>query len=178
LGDWAPNLLGSFFFRAPGRFTFQWRRDGVAVAGATQATFTPSEAGQYTCRVTASNPAGSSVQTSAPRSVTGPEPPPPDPTPAIRVIGLERDRAAGTATLTVEANVAGGMWLAKTNKVKRTATVDLSAAGSAELEVIPRNRAAGKLRRTGRLKVNPQVRFGPRIGGVLNLRHQFQLRRD
>lgn len=64
-GTWAPDLLGSQLFRAPASFAFQWQRDGADLAGETTETFTPTELGEYTCRVTATNHAGSSSQTSA-----------------------------------------------------------------------------------------------------------------
>ena len=64
-GDWAPDLLGAYLYRAPQSFARQWLKDGVDIPGATGATFTPTEPGDYTCRVTATNPAGSSSQTSS-----------------------------------------------------------------------------------------------------------------
>jgi DNA-binding beta-propeller fold protein YncE len=73
-GGWAPDLLGAFLYRAPHDFTYEWLRDGNSIAGANQATFTPTLAGSYTCRVTASNRAGSASQESAATTVvfTGP----------------------------------------------------------------------------------------------------------
>jgi Tol biopolymer transport system component len=74
-GAWAPDLLGAFLFRAPrSSFEHQWLREDEELAGETEPTFTPTEAGSYTCRVTASNQAGATSQTSAPVTV--------DPTPA------------------------------------------------------------------------------------------------
>ncbi len=64
-GDWAPDLLGAYLYRAPQSFARQWLRDDVEIPGETGATFTPTEPGDYTCRVTATNPAGSSSQTSS-----------------------------------------------------------------------------------------------------------------
>jgi hypothetical protein len=69
-GSWAPNLLGAFLFRAPKSFSYQWQLDGNDIPGATASTYTFTEAGDYTCRVTASNQAGSASQTSAPVTVT------------------------------------------------------------------------------------------------------------
>ncbi len=57
-GSWAPDLLGAFLYRAPHDFTYQWQKDGTDISGADQSTFTPSEPGSYTCKVTASNHAG------------------------------------------------------------------------------------------------------------------------
>jgi DNA-binding beta-propeller fold protein YncE len=63
-GTWAPDLLGAFLFRAPQNFAYQWLQDGDEIPGATDSTFTPTESGSYSCRVTASNEAGSASQTS------------------------------------------------------------------------------------------------------------------
>jgi hypothetical protein len=169
-GTWAPDLPGSFLYRAPRTFGVQWQMNGTAIPGATEPTYMPSVPGEYSCRVTATNVAGSASQTSAPRAISAV---PPN---ALEITGLERDRAAGTATLTVATNVAGALRVAKTNKVKPAGPVNLTGAGEVEVEVVPRNRTAEKLRRTGRITVNPQVRFAPAIGGELGVRHKFDLR--
>ena len=75
-GNWAPDLLGAFLFRAPrSSFEYQWLMDGGEIGGETAPTFTPTEPGTYACRVTASNQAGSSSQTSADVTVPAPQPP-------------------------------------------------------------------------------------------------------
>ena len=107
------------------------------------------------------------------------DPVPPDPpAPDIKIIGLERDRAKGTATLTVATNLGGALRVNETNKVKPAGPVDLAEAGSAELQVIPRNGAAETLRRTGRVTVNPQILFSAASGGEIGTRHKFDLRLD
>lgn len=68
-GSWAPDLLGAHFYRVPARFAYQWQRNGVNVAGATAATYTPTSTGSYTCRVTATNAAGTGTQTSAAHAI-------------------------------------------------------------------------------------------------------------
>ncbi|MGC1798913.1 MAG: hypothetical protein WA701_00870, partial [Solirubrobacterales bacterium] len=70
-GSWAPDLLASFLFRAPATFAYQWKRNGANIA--TGATFTPTEPGDYTCTVTATNQAGSASQTSVAFNVPVPE---------------------------------------------------------------------------------------------------------
>jgi DNA-binding beta-propeller fold protein YncE len=186
-GSWAPDLLSSFLYRAPRSFTYQWRKDGSDIAGATQATYTPTSPGEYSCRVTATNQAGSTSQTSAPRTVSETPPPPeptptpiptPTPTPTLEIIDLERDRANGTATLTVATDPGGALRVAKTRNVKPFGPVDLLEAGSAELQVVPRNRAAQILRRTGRVTVNPRVLFAPAVGGEIGERREFDLRQN
>ena len=176
----------------PARFDWDFG-DGTTLAdGGPSPSHTYAAPGDFTATLTVTDDEGCSTELKytgqtascnggpgarATRALTVSSPEPPvDPT--LEITGVERDRKAGTATLTAVVNVAGGVWIAKTNKVKRTATVDLTEAGAAELEVIPRNKAAETLRRNGRLKVNPQVRFGAVGGHNLAVRHEFELRRD
>ena len=84
-GSWAPDLLGSWLYRAPRGLAYSWTRDGAAIPGAGGATYTASAGGAYRCTVTASNPAGSSSQTSPALAVspsTGGPPPASGPPPA------------------------------------------------------------------------------------------------
>jgi low density lipoprotein receptor-related protein 5/6 len=69
-GSWAPDLLGSWLYRTPQRLAYSWTRDGAGIQGASAATYTASQEGDYRCTVTASNPAGGSAQTSSPHSVS------------------------------------------------------------------------------------------------------------
>jgi hypothetical protein len=72
-GTWAPDLLGSFLYRAPQSFTYQWIQNGTDITGypdPTKPHYTPTTAGSYSCRVTATNRAGSATQTSAAFTVT------------------------------------------------------------------------------------------------------------
>jgi DNA-binding beta-propeller fold protein YncE len=69
-GGWKSDLDGAFLFRAPRTFAYQWQLDGTDIPGATTSSLTFTEPGDYTCRVTAANEAGSSSQTSATFTVT------------------------------------------------------------------------------------------------------------
>ena len=71
-GQWAVDLLGSLLYRAPQSFAFQWSVGGTDIAGASASSITASNGGDYSCRVTASNQAGSAAQTSAPQAVAAP----------------------------------------------------------------------------------------------------------
>ena len=81
---------GSWTGTQPIGYTFQWRRDGSGIAGATAATYVPTPADlgyQLDVVVVASNVAGSGSATSlrtaavAPASPPAESPPPPAPTP-------------------------------------------------------------------------------------------------
>ena len=69
-GALGPRPARGLPLRAPRPFAYEWQKDGVGPILGTDANFTPTEAGSYTCRVTATNQAGSDSQTSAPHSVT------------------------------------------------------------------------------------------------------------
>ncbi len=64
-GTWAPDLLGSFLYRAPQSFAYRWTRNGARIVGATSSKLRARSGGEYACRVTAQNHAGSTSQTSA-----------------------------------------------------------------------------------------------------------------
>ena len=69
-GTWAADLAGAQLYRAPASLSYQWLLGGTEIAGKTEATLTPTEDGEYSCRVSATNYAGSSSQSSAARAVT------------------------------------------------------------------------------------------------------------
>jgi hypothetical protein len=69
-GAWAADLPGSFLYRAPHSFAYQWRLNGADIGGATAQTHVPTGPGSYSCRVTASNAAGSDTQISAAMTIT------------------------------------------------------------------------------------------------------------
>jgi hypothetical protein len=71
-GSWAPDLLGSWLYRAPSGLAYSWSRDGANIPGASGATYTAAARGTYHCTVTASNVAGGSSQTSAAHTVAAP----------------------------------------------------------------------------------------------------------
>jgi PKD domain len=69
-------VLGASLYRAPQSFAYQWALNGADIPGASSGTYIPSSPGSYTCRVTATNQAGSSSQTSSAHVVTGAALPP------------------------------------------------------------------------------------------------------
>jgi DNA-binding beta-propeller fold protein YncE len=64
--SWAGDVLPAFYYRAPRTITWQWSRNGTAIAGATTTSYTPTAAGSYTCQEMAKNHAGTTTQTSDP----------------------------------------------------------------------------------------------------------------
>jgi hypothetical protein len=77
-GSWAADPVGAHLSWAPSSFAYAWQRDGAELAGAGGATLSAALPGSYTCRVTASDAAGSSAQTSAPHRVSANVQPPPN----------------------------------------------------------------------------------------------------
>ena len=71
-GVWANDVPGASLYRAPRSYAYRWARNGADIAGAAASTYTASSSGSYTCRVTATNGAGSSTQTSSPHAVGAP----------------------------------------------------------------------------------------------------------
>ena len=80
--SWAGDLPGAFLYRAPQSLAHQWSLGGTDIVGATGSSLTASVAGDYRCRVTASNTAGTAAQTSAAHTVSA-SPPKRKPTRAI-----------------------------------------------------------------------------------------------
>jgi DNA-binding beta-propeller fold protein YncE len=77
-GTWT-DPLSAFVFQSPAAFAYQWSMNGADIGGATASTYTAGQDGSYGCRVTASNQAGSTAQTSARFVVATPTPVPPAP---------------------------------------------------------------------------------------------------
>jgi DNA-binding beta-propeller fold protein YncE len=68
-GAWASDLAGSYLYQGPTTYAYQWARNGKAVKGATASTLKVKSAGKFVCKVTASNQAGSAVQSSKVKKV-------------------------------------------------------------------------------------------------------------
>jgi len=69
-GGWRSDLGSASLFRSPRTFAYAWQLDGSDIPDATTSSFVFTQPGDYACRVTASNQAGSSSQTSAAFTVT------------------------------------------------------------------------------------------------------------
>ena len=173
-GAWAPDQVASFLYRAPHTFSYQWSLDGVDIPGATASTYAPAVAGDYRCRVTASNEAGSADQTSAPRDLNPPpgsgnQSPGGDPVPG----GSNRSNGgAGTATT------------ARISALRETHSTFAVASASTPLSAraARKHPAAGTvfsygLDQPAAVKIAIQTRFGGRRVGHRCLAPAHKLRR-
>ena len=125
-GMWASDLIGSLLYRAPQTFSFSWSVDGKPIAGATTPSIVASSPGGYACRVTATNHAGSTTQTSALHNVSSP------PSPTARLASVSRSGA--TAVLTLGCGGAAGQQCS----VQVTGTVRERKRGTSILGVTAR----------------------------------------
>ncbi|HET6998752.1 MAG TPA: hypothetical protein VFI03_09190 [Solirubrobacterales bacterium] len=75
-GSWAADLVASFVYRSPASFAYRWSVGATVIPGATSSTYAPVTTvdAEYRCVVTATNPAGSATQTSAPHLFKAPQP--------------------------------------------------------------------------------------------------------
>jgi hypothetical protein len=74
-GGWAPDSIEALLYRAAHDFSYQWTLNGRPIPGATSSSTRVNASGEYRCRVTAHNAAGSRTQTSAPLEATDTTPP-------------------------------------------------------------------------------------------------------
>lgn len=151
--EWAPDAPEAQLYRVAQSVTYQWLRDGKAVAGATGPTFPGAQVGSYACRAVATNGAGSTTSATS-NAVT------------VRAnLKLKRARLnpkKGTATLTLSVDgagaiVAGGKGVLKAKKLA-------ARAGTYKLTVGASGKAKRKLRASGKARVKVQVAFTP-LGG-------------
>jgi 6-phosphogluconolactonase (cycloisomerase 2 family) len=101
-GSWDSDLLGGFLFQAPRAFTYAWELNGADIPGAVAQTLTAGAPGSYSCRVSASNQAGSTTQTSAQVSVSVALPIPVSLVPALSSVSQSHSiwrRGSGLATI-------------------------------------------------------------------------------
>ena len=69
-GTWAGDVLESLLYRAPESLAYQWTRDGTDLPGAAETnSITADPEGNYRCRVTATNAAGATSQTSSAHAI-------------------------------------------------------------------------------------------------------------
>lgn len=145
-GGWSSDLVASFLYRAPSSFAYRWSRDGSEVPGTNVSSFSGQVAGHYTCGVTASNPAGSASQTSAPFAF-------------FKVGKARRNARRGTAKLPITLPDPGTLSVSGPRaKLIGGGTI---AAGTVRVLVKARGAAARKLARKGRAKLRLSISYAP-----------------
>lgn len=164
-GTWAADQSETFLALSPQSFSYQWYRNGKAVAGATSATFVAEKVGTYSCIVTATNFAGSEEKLNGiDFSINA--------TVAFRKVTFNRRK--GTATLRVAVTGAGrldvygkGVANAGRKRVSGTAKIVVRTSGKARI----------KLRNTGRAKVKATVAYTPEGGKAIKRRKAIVLKK-
>jgi hypothetical protein len=75
-GGWAGDVIEALAYRAPESLAYQWSRNGNDLSGAAAKTssITADSDGNYRCRVTATNAAGGTSQTSSGHTIDGTPP--------------------------------------------------------------------------------------------------------
>ena len=165
-GSWAADLLGAFLYRAPASLAYQWLYDDLAITGATHKTFHPTKNGSYSCRVSATNHAGFSTQTSAARKVTN----------RFSFGKLKLNKKKGIATLIVKLPGAGELVLKK-SKYLKGAKKSLSKAGKTKLKLKPKGKTKRKLLKKGKAKVKVKVTYTPTGGSSLTKTKKVKLKK-
>ena len=143
---WATGY-SAHFFRAPQSYSFRWSRDGSEVTGGTTSTLSADAVGNYQCRVTAANHAGSATQSSARHGI-------------FKVGRLKLNRRRGIATLPVTVPAEGVLRLSG----RGVATRISRKAGTVKLAIRATGRKSKRLTKRGRVKLKVLVAFTP-VGG-------------
>jgi DNA-binding beta-propeller fold protein YncE len=160
-GSWAPDLTASLLYRVPQSFTYQWSKDGKAVAGAISSSYTASSVSKYTCEVTARNQAGSAARIGGPYAV-------------FKIGKPKLNRNQGTARLVVTVP-SGGETLTLSGKgvVKQpaggharvsNAVASRHGLRKVKLLVKAKGKAKKRLNSTGKAKVKVKVTDTPKGG--------------
>lgn len=154
-GTWAADQPETFLALSPQSFSYQWYRNGKAVAGATSATFLAEKVGTYSCTVTATNFAGSDEKLNGiDFSINA--------TVAFRKVTYNRKK--GTATLRVAVTGKGrldayGKGVANAQRKH--------ASGTAKIVIRSSGKARIKLRNSGKAKVKARISYTPEGGKAI-----------
>jgi hypothetical protein len=154
-GTWTADRVESALSLAPQSFSYQWFRNGQAIAGATTTSTVASKVGIYGCGVTATNFAGSeSAVSSVDFSVNA--------TVSFRKVTYNRKK--GTATLRVAVTGAGRLDLYGAGVANAGRK---HAKGTAKLTVRTSGKARIKLANTGKARVKARVSYTPEGGKAI-----------
>jgi DNA-binding beta-propeller fold protein YncE len=160
-GSWGADFAGSFVYRAPRTFAYQWTLNGAAVAGAIANSLTATKAGQYACVVTAANQAGTASQASAPAKITASKI-------KLTVKKKVKARPGGVAKFKFSAANQGDL------KSKQTKVcVKLQGKAKKDLKA-PKCKALGKLNSRGKRTATLKIKVGSSAVGTYAI--TFQVR--
>ncbi|HEX3241099.1 MAG TPA: YncE family protein [Solirubrobacterales bacterium] len=160
-GAWQPDLVEARLYRAPTSVAFAWTKDGAtigSVAGALRA----GQVGNYRCRATGSNVAGSTSATSG----------------AVAIFATgkaKQNLRKGTVLLTVLLPVEPGRL---TLGGKGFKAVSKQAAGKVMVLVKPKGAKKAKLAEQGTLKAIVKLTYAPSDGPAATLRKRLTLKQD
>ncbi len=152
---WASDLLESFLYRVPQSTSTQWLKDGQPIAGATTTSLKASKVGSYACQGTATNHAGSTLQTSAPVAV-------------FKLGKAKANAKKGTATLSVQVPGAGTVTLSGKKVAKQSRKRSPASPGTVKVTIKAKGKAKKTLAKKGKAKVKATVGFAPLGGSAAN----------
>jgi hypothetical protein len=158
-GIWAGDLVESFLYRAPLSVAVQWTREGQDVAAGTD--FAASGVGDYRCRATATNWAGSTSQLGR--------------VAAVFDVGKSKlNRRRGTARLSVALpGNPGSLALTGKGVVQKVVT----ASGPVKIPITPRGKVRKTLRSKGKAKLKTRLTFTPAEGDPVSQTATIALRK-
>ncbi len=167
-GSWAGDMLESFLYRAPQRISLQWLRNERPIPGATASSLVATEVGDYTCRETASNGAGSTAQTSASVNISA----------SFKLGKAVLNAEKGIAKIPVATSGTGVVALSgrgvKPSKLKSKPGSTASLRGTLVLK--PRGKARKKLESNRGARVRVRIAYTPTNGSPLPRTRSFNLR--
>jgi len=161
-GGWKEDIVSTSLYRAPTAYAYQWSRSGKPVDGATSATVSAQDVGEYRCTVTASNPVGSASQTS--------------PVAAVFKVGKARlNRKKGTAKLPV--SLPGSGQLKVSGRGYKAARKSVDFAKTLKLTIRARGKPLKKLKASGKAKLKLTFAFSTSDGSVATQTKSVVLRK-
>jgi hypothetical protein len=150
-GSWAGDLVEAFLYRTPLSTSIQWTQNGADIGGATSSILHASDAGNYRCRETAINRAGSTSQVSGVIAF-------------FKVGGTKLNRRKGSAKLAVELPPDGVLAVSG----KGIAPKRSSAAGKRNITIRSTGKKRAKLRSSGAVSVKAKLTFTPAGGAAVS----------
>jgi hypothetical protein len=143
-GFWKLDVGSASLYRAPTAYAYQWSRNDTPLAGATSATLTAQDVGEYRCTVTASNAAGSASQASSLGAV-------------FRIGKARLNKKKGIAKLPV--SLPGRGTLTVSGKGYRAVTKSVGSAKTVKLTIRAKGKALRKLTKSGKAKLGLTFNF-------------------